>query len=170
MKALKFLLADRVGLFSGFRWPVGEWVEADQWATCKAGVHACDPRDLPFWLLDELWEIELGEPVERGRHKLVARRGILVRRVDGWDSRAGEDFGRACVERVRALAGRRPEAAGHLSDLDAWAAHVRPAAVASLAARAYEAVEGGEGYEAERTAQAAWLVERLGLDTPGSRL
>ena len=164
MTAYKFLLADRVGFFTGFHWPDGEWVEATDERTCAVGVHACAPRDLPFWLLEELWEIELDGPVARGRHKLVAQRGRLVRRVDAWNSRAGEDFSQACVERVRELAARRPDAAGYLSDLGAWAPHVRPAAVASLAARAFEAVESPRGYDDERAAQSAWLVGRLGLD------
>jgi hypothetical protein len=164
MKAYKFLLPDRVGPFTGFRWPIGEWVEAGHQAACTDGIHACDSGDLPFWLLDELWVIELGGSVARGRHKLVARNGRLVRRVEAWDGPAGEDFSAACVDRVRELAARRPDAAGHLSDLAAWASHVRPAAVASLAARAFEAIESRKGYDDERAAQSAWLVGRLGLD------
>lgn len=39
--------------------------------------------------------------------------------------------------------------------------NVKPVAVASLAARAFEAVEGREGYDAERDAQTAWLVDRV---------
>jgi len=164
VKAYKFLLPDRVAPFTGFRWPVGEWVEADHQAPCTAGIHACDHGDLPFWLLDELWLIELGESVARGRHKLVAPNGRLVRRVEAWDAAAGEDFSAACIERVRGLATLRPDAAGHLADLAGWAPHVRPAAVASLAARAFEAFESRKGYDDERAEQSAWLVGRLGLD------
>jgi len=167
VKAYKFLLAGRVAPFSGFSWPVGEWVESPDEAACAVGIHACERGDLPFWLMDELWEIDLGEPVERGRHKVVAASGRLVRRIEGWDERTGEDFTVACVERVRELEERRPEAAGHLDDLANWAPHVRPAAVASLAARAFEAVGGTDGYDGERAAQSAWLVDRLGLHTGG---
>jgi hypothetical protein len=164
VKAFKFLLPGRVAPFSGFRWPVGEWVESGDEVACTAGIHACEAKHLSFWLLDELWEIELGESIARGRHKLVARSGRLTGRVEAWDMQAGDEFGAACVERVRELAARRPEAAGHLADLAGWAPHVRPAAVASLAARAFEAVQGENGYDDERAAQAAWLVGRLGLD------
>jgi hypothetical protein len=164
VKAFKFLLPDRVAPFTGFRWPVGEWVESGDELACAAGIHACEAEHLSFWLLDELWEMELGDSVVRGRHKLVARSGRLVRRVEAWDKGAGGEFSAACVERVRELAARRPEAAGHLADLAAWAPHVRPAAVASLAARVFEAVESQNGYDDERAAQAAWLVGRLGLD------
>jgi hypothetical protein len=164
VKAFKFLLPDRVAPFTGFRWPVDEWVESGGEAACAAGIHACDAKHLSFWLLDELWEIELGESVARGRHKLVARSGRLVRRVESWDAQAGEEFSAACVERLRQVAASRPEASGYLADLAGWAPHVRPAAVASLAARAFEAVENRKGYDDERAAQSAWLVGRLGLD------
>jgi hypothetical protein len=161
VKAFKFLLADRVAPFSRFPWPVGEWVEGGDHAACNAGVHACEARDLPFWLTEELWEIELDGPIARGRHKIVAERGRLVRRIDSWDSAAGSQFGEACVTRVRELAARRAEAAGHLADLERWTPHAQPVAAASLAARAFEAVDGREGYDAERAAQTAWLIERL---------
>jgi hypothetical protein len=163
VKAFKFLLDDRVAPFSRFRWPVGEWVESTNQAACDTGIHSCEPGDLPFWLMDELWEIELAGQITRARHKLVAESGRLVRRVDAWDRAAAGAFADACVDRVRGLAERRPEAAGHLADLSKWAPQIRPAATASLAARAFEAVEGRRGYDAERAAQTAWLVERLSL-------
>jgi len=163
LRAFKFLLDGRVAPFSGFHWPVGDWVESAKHAACGEGVHACEPADLPYWLMDELWEVELAGPLARGRHKVVAERGRLVRRVEAWDRAAGEAFGEACVTRVRELAGRRPEAAEHLADLASWAPHVRPAAIGSLAARAFEAAEGRGGYDAERAAQTVWLVDRLSL-------
>ena len=67
--------------------------------------------------------------------------------------------------RVSELAARRGEAAGHLADLERWAPDAQAVAVASLAARAFEAVDGREGYDAERAAQTAWLVERLSLSS-----
>jgi hypothetical protein len=159
VRAFKFLLPDRVAPFSRFTWPVGEWVEGGDQAACNAGVHACEPGDLPFWLTEELWEIELAGQISRGRHKVVAERGRLVGRVDSWNDAAAEQFGAACVTRVRELAARRTEAAGYLADLETWSPFVLPVAVGSLAARAFEAVEGRDGYDAERAAQSAWLVE-----------
>jgi hypothetical protein len=162
--AYKFLLPGAVAPFSRFAWPVGEWVESAEQRPCRAGVHACRAADLPYWLHEELWELELGGEPLRLRHKLVAPRGRLIRRVEAWNDAAGKAFAEACVERVRLLAGRRDEAAGYLDDLERFAPHVRPAAVASLAARAAEAVEGPAAYEAERDAQAGWLIGELGLD------
>jgi hypothetical protein len=161
VRAFEFLLAGRVAPFSRFEWPVGAWVAAGDHAACNAGVHACEADDLPFWLIDELWEIELTGPITRGRHKIVAERGRLVGRIDAWDTAAGDQFGEACVARVRELAARRSEAAGYLADLSTWAAHAQPVAVGSLAARAFEAVDGRAGYDSERAAQSAWLVDRL---------
>lgn len=168
MTAYKFLRAGRIGPFSGFEWPVGTWVEAEARAQCGAGIHACRVADLPFWLLDELWEIELGDEITRGAHKVVAKRGRLVRRVDAWDAEVSTEFAAACVDRVRRLTEGRPEAEGHLADVVAWAPHASAAAVASLAARAWEAAEGGDGYDTERTAQSAWLAGRLGLHPAGA--
>jgi hypothetical protein len=163
MRAFKFLLPGQIAPFSGFHWPLAGWVTADAESPCQAGIHACALDDLPFWLLDELWEVELGEPVGRGRHKLVGRSGRLVGRVEAWDRATGEEFAAACLDHVRRLAARRPEADGHFSDLAAWSPQLRPAAAASLAARAAEAVDGRAGYDRERAAQADWLADRLGL-------
>jgi hypothetical protein len=165
VRAFKFLLPGRLGPFSAFAWPVDEWVDVAGGLGCARGIHACEPADLPFWLQEELWEIELRGATVRGRHKVVAAGGRLVGRVEAWDEAAGDEFARACAVRLRALADRRPEARGHVDDLERFRPQVRPAAVASLAARAAEAVEGRPGYDAERAAQAAWLVERLGLGT-----
>jgi hypothetical protein len=163
MRAFKFLLEGRLAPFSSFRWPVGEWVVSTDRAACRSGIHACDPADLPFWLMDELWEVELAGAITRGRHKVVAERGRLARRVHAWDPATREAFAEACVTRVGELAHRRPEAEQHLADLATWVPHVRPAAAASLAARAFEAAEGRDGYDAERAAQAHWLRDRLSL-------
>ena len=59
--AYKFLGPDRVGRFSGFRWPeAGQWVKAAvDPALCRSGIHACRTEDLPWWLDQELWLIEL---------------------------------------------------------------------------------------------------------------
>ena len=64
MIAYKFLRAGRVGPFSAFQWPEPDvWVRAaPELAACRRGIHACRPSDLPWWLADELWEIELRRP------------------------------------------------------------------------------------------------------------
>jgi hypothetical protein len=103
MIAYKFLRADRTGPFSGFRWPgPGVWVQASRdLAACRRGIHGCRTRDLPWWLGEELWEIELGGEVEIGQHKLVAPAGRLASLIDGWTTPCANEFAEACARRAR---------------------------------------------------------------------
>jgi hypothetical protein len=161
--AYKFLRADGTGVFTRFPWPLpdggpGAWVEAPIEA-CRSGVHACRLRDLPLWLGRDLYEIELdGELVEE-RTKVVAARGRLVRRIDGWDDPAREAYARACAARAHAYAEGLPE----------WAAAIEPAtangpaSIGFIAARIAEERDGLGAYRAERARQAGWQRDRLGL-------
>jgi hypothetical protein len=93
VKAYKFLGAGRLGAFSGFAWPEGEWVESDgPPVTCRSGIHACLPEHLAYWIMDELWEIELDGDVYETPLKVVARRGRLLAPVATWDDGARSDF------------------------------------------------------------------------------
>jgi hypothetical protein len=165
VKAYKALRPGRVAPFSGVTWPeAGSWIEGDP-AACVSGIHACATADLPFWLCDELWEVELGGDVVRAGQKLVAPRGRLVRPVDGWNGgrRAAEAFARRAAERVE----RCPAVADYAADAAGIAA--RPGGVAAVAMVAVVAagVElGEEGMDAERRWQAAYLAEAFGLDPP----
>ena len=66
MIAYKFLRSGRIGPFSAFPWPEpGVWVHAPRdLAACDAAFTPADPSDLPWWLADELWEIELDGRVQ----------------------------------------------------------------------------------------------------------
>jgi hypothetical protein len=108
VRAYKFLRAGAIGPFSGFAWPrpaggaPGPWVEAnDPPARCRRGVHACRLDDLPWWLAEELWVVELGGEVVAYAHKVAAPRGRLVRRVDGWTAAARRDYAHECAWRAR---------------------------------------------------------------------
>ena len=48
---------------------------------------AAPPADLSWWLAAQLWEIELDGDVVEARHKVVARRGRLIRRLDEYAAR-----------------------------------------------------------------------------------
>ncbi|HEY6001915.1 MAG TPA: hypothetical protein VIV57_03510, partial [Anaeromyxobacter sp.] len=103
MIAYKFLAEGAVAPFTGFRWPrPGEWVTApsspDRW------VHACRARDLPHWVGEELWSIELGEPLRESRYQIASPRARLVARVAGWTPALGREYARACALRARDLA------------------------------------------------------------------
>ena len=169
MKALKALRAGAVGPFSGFRWPTppagavaGAWVAASP-SPCASGIHACRAAQLPLWLNEELWEVELGGEVTTLDRKLVAERGRLVRRVEAWDERALADYAAACLERLEERAAEHPEIGGYAVDSREMLTADEPLVVALAAARTAEIVDGAGGYDAERAWQAAWLADRLGL-------
>ena len=205
MIAYKFLRRGRVGPFSGFVWPApGGWVSAGATDRCRRGVHACRQQDLPWWIADELWEIELGGEVRAAGHKLVAPAGGLVRRVRAWTSGTAQEFADACAWRTRDHAvhalrqARHPAEACALAGSDtlgdvlavarALADEVAdarisltiagdgafraltgaPATSAYIAAHAAQRLDGRDGYEAERTWQSCWLVDRLALGPTGS--
>lgn len=167
MIAYKFLRSDGTGVFTGFGWPLpdggpGEWIEATP-DPCRSGVHACSAAQLPLWMGPVLYEVELDGTVVDAGMKLVAPRGRLRRRIDGWDGDAREAYTRMCADRAHELA------RGASPPLEDWDAVVEPsipegpALLGFVAARIAEEVSGGEAYQVERARQTDWLVERLGL-------
>ena len=115
MIAYKFLRSGRTGTFSEFQWPEpGVWVQSSgDVAACRSGIHACRTTDLPWWLADELWEIELADEVRADEHKLVAPAGRLLARVDGWTPQCGREYAEACALRARDQTGEALVRAGH---------------------------------------------------------
>jgi hypothetical protein len=168
-RGYKFLRPGGIAPFTLHAWPLprdhqpGDWVETDGVEPCRRGVHACAREDLPYWFQDELWEIELEGAVTRVGHKLAASRGRLVRRIEAWNADSARAFSRACAERTTGYASRSPEVSGHASDAAAAAEGGRAAVTGFIASRAAELSGGVEAYEAERSAQVAWLTEHLGL-------
>ena len=97
----KFLAPGRVSPFVRYVWPEpGQWLEVGTIEACRSGLHACRPADLPYWLLDELWQVELSGTVRETASKVVATRARLVAPVTAWDERARAEFGEACVRRT----------------------------------------------------------------------
>jgi hypothetical protein len=190
--AYKFLVHGAVSPFTGFRWPgPGSWVTAPA-GRGDAWVHACRVADLPYWLDDELWRIELGSPVREMRYQIASPRARLVARIAAWDPTLGREYARACALRARdlALPHLAPElratvegledpraiadavesaaggsrAAAFASDAANSALHFGPAATSYVACTLASAYGSGlPAFEAERAWQARWLVERLGL-------
>jgi hypothetical protein len=101
--AYKFLSSERVGLFSGVRWPEpGTWLEAGaEVERCVSGIHAMRPEGLLGWIDDELWTCELDCIVDDDGQELVAERGRLLERVAAWNETSARDFARACAARGR---------------------------------------------------------------------
>lgn len=166
MIAYKFLTTRGVGRFTGFRWTADTWIEAGTADPCRAGIHACRVQDLPIWLDDELWEIELAGDLVEGERKVVATRGRLTKRIERWTPELSREFGQFCAQRTRARVGFLPFLSGFVFDVDRFVAQDRIAIAGFAAARAAELRDGPAAYEAERTAQASWLADRLGLEPP----
>jgi hypothetical protein len=162
--AYKFLKAERVGPFTGFRWPVDDWVGAEHVETCRRGIHACGVRHLPIWMGAELWEIELGGEVVEHERKLVAASGRLTGRIEAWNDELLGRFGAFCIERTRKGVGFLPVTSGYLADVERFVAQRRFAIAGFAAARAAERRDGPAGYDRERQLQAFWLAEQLGLE------
>jgi hypothetical protein len=163
MNAYKFLAEGAVSPFAGFRWQVGDWVEAASADVCRLGIHACRVGDLPFWLGAELWEIELGGDVIVHPRKVVAPRGRLVRRVEQWNAATRSEFGKSLLAHTRRRFGAVAGVAGYVGDIESHLSTGRVPLAAFAAARAAEVAGGAAEYERERARQAAWLAERLGL-------
>lgn len=142
--------------------PPGEWLEADELAPCRAGIHACRIVDLPLWLgLGELWEVELDGDVLELERKVVASRGRLVRRVDDWDEEADRAFRSACAAEAQRRAAGSAELEVYVGDIAHGAGNAPVAGY--MCARLAERQEGPAGYDAERRRQADWLAEKLAL-------
>jgi hypothetical protein len=163
--AYKFLRPDGTSAFTRFTWPLpgdgpGPWVDAGV-DPCRNGIHACRRADLPLWLGRSLYEIELEGEVREEATKVVAPRGRLLRRIDGWDEATRNEYTRMCADRAHDLA--------RAADLAGWDAVVEPsvpegpALLGFVAARIAEKISGAAAYHAERRQQADWLADRLGL-------
>ena len=166
--AYKFTRPGARSPFTGFTWPVGEWVEADgEVGLCANGIHACRVEALPRWLDDELWRIELDGIEEEHEGVLVARRGRLVERIDAWNAEASRELARSCAARVKELAAEHPDELlrRRAQMIPEIANGADPSATAlSMYTTAHAADEVAPGsYWAERRRQAEWLRERLGL-------
>jgi hypothetical protein len=172
VRAYKFLRKDGRAPLTGFRWPGDGWVEVDgplEW--CVNGIHACRVEDVPHWIGEELWLVELEGETVTVPDAVVGRRGRLVERIDAWSAGVAQDFGESCARRANALATGAPAAAERAGDAAANAARGLVAAAAYIAAAVAGEVASGSRrgvlyqhyFLAERTRQAWWLQDKLGL-------
>jgi hypothetical protein len=161
--AYKFLDDGACAPFTGFRWPVDEWVEVPVVQPCRTGLHACRVRDLPYWLGRELWRVELAGEVVAERTKVVAARARLRERIDEWDDGARDELAADVLHRTRERFGSIPVVSGYVVDIEWFRATRRVGLAAMAAARAAERSGGPRAYERERARQAGWLARRLRL-------
>jgi hypothetical protein len=168
MKALKFLRPGRVAPFTGATWPPpGAWLAAAAPPElCRAGVHALLADVLAIWIAEELWRVELDGGQELAPGIVVAARGRLLDRVEGWNDQTAREFARACTAHIGAGAtGRAAEyAADAIAAAEDAVAGDSAARVSYVAARAAEAMAPGS-FTLERRWQSGWLADRLGVRT-----
>jgi hypothetical protein len=123
VRAYKFLQPGEegegfVGPFSGFAWPLpaaggpGAVVRSRS-PEATGGVSACRVRDLPYWIHDTLWVIELSGAVVELDVKVVAEAGRLAARVHAWDGATAARFATDCAERLRTDVVEGLERQGH---------------------------------------------------------
>jgi hypothetical protein len=188
--AYKFLKTGAVGLVTGFQWPTprgeapGEWVEArGPVCECDCGIHVCRPGDLPYWMFDELWAIEVDGELTEGLDMLIAPRGRLLGMLSGWSASSRTRLIEACLDRMAehiasVPAERRTHAEALMRHMDGYlrAGWTQLAALCSAMAIA-STVDAPPGtaeekaatrgvYRQERAWQAEWMVRELGLALP----
>jgi hypothetical protein len=171
VRLFKFLAAGAVDEPLGRRWPVpgdaqpGAWVEQH-----ASGMFVYCASDLPYWLHDELWEVDVaGEPADVG-DCLVVPRARLSRRIELWQPEMARRFDLACVQHASELLAQaepaaRELAAGYLEDAEycaeegevRFASFSAAVAVGTLAAPA----DAAHAYRRERAWQAAWLERHV---------
>ena len=168
-RTFKFLAAGARGPVSGFQWPApGTWVEiSGVIEPCVRGAHLCRIYDLPYWLHDELWELEHAGEQAEGIDCVVVQRARLVRRFDGWQRDGARQFlaasARHAAELVAQAAPEAQERAqGYVDDaLECVAAHVVAFGAFSAAVAVGKLVREADAvraYRNERAWQADWLA------------
>ena len=107
-RLFKFLGRGRIGRFSDAAWPApGEWLSATgPLEPCVSGIHVCRPGDLPYWLDDRLWEVEVGGERIEHLEKLVVERARLTSKVAAWPDPLATQLAEDCLSELRRLAQR----------------------------------------------------------------
>jgi hypothetical protein len=178
--AFKFLARRAVGPLSGHRWEMPDGARAGGWlevegplVPCRTGVHACRASELAHWLHDELWLVELGEPVTRGIDALVARRGRLLAEVTAWSAGGASRFAAAAhdhaAERVVTFPAPSVDARRCLEAVEHFCTQGDVAMSAYCAAMAVARLVGvtqfdQQAFDLERRWQSSWITDLLGLD------
>lgn len=106
MSTYLFLRSGARSVFTDGAWPTplddgaGEWVTSEP-GSAAVSVYGYRIGDLPLWVCDELWEIELLAPIVEGSTRLTAPAGRLLRRLDRWDRHVATEFGSLAVLHCR---------------------------------------------------------------------
>jgi hypothetical protein len=180
VKTYKFLQTGGRSPLSRFDWPLptatapGAWVEVEgELRLCRNGLHVCQAADLPYWLHDELWEVETEGDFIEGLDCRVVRRARLIRKIGAWNDGGATRFVNACVAHAAARAGSTPDTTVQAMLDDATVcANAGYFAVgaycAATAASRSSPQEAGieQAFREERVWQGAWISSELLADPP----
>lgn len=114
LAALKWLREGAVDPDDSFEWSADGWLGEE---TSFGMVYAVGPEGLAEGVNDELWVVELSDPIgialsaeqrshggphvfEVSERRVLARRGRLLRRVESWDPDVALEFASECARRV----------------------------------------------------------------------
>jgi hypothetical protein len=138
VRAYAFTDADRRSYVTGTIWPpVGEWLEHGE------AVRPCSADDLPWWLDEQLWEVELDGDVTPFGRALSAGRVRLVRRLDRWSAEVATELVAVCARRVRDVAARSLHEAGRERDAGALVRAESPDEIEAVAMSVAHGDEAG---------------------------
>ena len=150
------------------QWPLphdgqpGKWIKVTgPLRACQNGLHVCRLEQLVEWLGPTIWRIEIqGERIEQS-DKIVARRGRLLSRCEGWTDTSARLFAVACARRAL----EREREAGREPDTRSWNALTVATDEQLIAARAASWAVVWAAEDAARAAEdaagdAAWAAER----------
>jgi hypothetical protein len=102
--AYAFLAKGAVEPLSGFAWPTPKQGERGVWVDAEAAhdevLRGYPAEDLPYWLDEELWNIELAGMRAERDHLLLAERARLLAWIDSWTDPLAWELVTACARRV----------------------------------------------------------------------
>ena len=169
MLAYAFLSEGAVEPLSGFAWPTGKEGEYGDWVAADAAppeaLRGYRARDLPYWLEEELWNIELDGRLAERPHLLIAERARLRGRIDTWSAELAWEFAAACARRVAVRAATALRTAGRAEA----AASLEEAADLEELESAASAADGGvAGTLAGYTADVCFYARDAGVPARGA--
>jgi hypothetical protein len=83
-------------------WTPGEWMPEieGELKPCRNGYHVVTLEQLPDWLGERIFEVEVGDEIVHADGKSVVRTCRLTRECTGWNERTARLFACDCAERV----------------------------------------------------------------------
>jgi hypothetical protein len=86
-------------------WTPGEWMPEieGELKPCRNGYHVVTLEQLPNWIGERIFEVEVGKEILPDDDKSVVRTCRLTRECTGWDERTARLFACDCAEHVLSL-------------------------------------------------------------------